>query len=84
MFYDILESTNAFLGYKKKKFKKSKIDNLSKGFTHGFGPKMAILETFFFRQYRSGKCLSPYSRTKKRLSRLKKKQVQKLDELTFY
>ena len=73
-----------FQAIKRRSSKSPKIDNLSKGFTHGFGPKMAILETFFFRQYRSGKCLSPYSKTKKRLCRLKKKQVQKLDELTFY
>ena len=31
---------------------------------------MAIFPTFFFRQYRSAKCLLRYSRTKKRLSRL--------------
>ena len=32
--------------------------------------KNAIFPTFFFRQYRLGKCLLRYSRTKKRLSRL--------------
>ena len=41
--YDILEWKNAFLGYKKRKFKKSK-----KGLTHGFCPKMAIFPTCFF------------------------------------
>ena len=34
-----------------------KIDIFPKGLTHGFGPKMAIFPTFFFRQYRPGKCL---------------------------
>ena len=46
--YDILERKNAFLGYKNKKFKKSKIDIFPKGLTHGFGPKMAIFATFSF------------------------------------
>ena len=70
IFYDILERKNAFLGYKNKKLKKSKIDIFPKGLTHGFGPKMAIFPTFFFRQYRPGKYPLRYSRTKKRLSRL--------------
>ena len=48
---------NAFLSYKNKKFKKSKNEIFPKGLTHGFGPKMAIFPTFFFRQYRPGKCL---------------------------
>ena len=47
--YDILEQKNAFLGYKNKKFIKSKkIDIFQKGLTQGFGPKMAIFLTFFF------------------------------------
>ena len=70
VFYDILESKIAFLGYKNKKFKKSKMAIFPKGLTHGFGLKMDIFATFIFRQYRPGKCLLPYSRTKKRLSRL--------------
>ena len=64
MFYDILEQNNAFLGYKNKKFKKSKIDIFPKGLTNGFGPKMAIFPTFFFWQYRAGKCVLRYSRTR--------------------
>ena len=47
VFYDILERINAFLGYKNKKFKKSKFDTFPKGLTHGFSPKMAIFPTFF-------------------------------------
>ena len=57
VFYDILEQKNAFVDYKKKSLKSRKIDIFSKGLTHGFGPKMAIFPTFFFRQYRQGKCL---------------------------
>ena len=62
VFYDTLERKNAFLGYIKKKFKKSKNWHFSKS------PKMAICQTFFFQQYRPGKYILRYSRTKKRLS----------------
>ena len=50
--------------------KVQKIDVFPKGLIHGYNKKMAIFPTFFFRQYRAGKCLLRYSRTKKRLSRL--------------
>ena len=49
VFYDILERKYAFLGYKNKKFKKSKNWYFPKWLTHGFGPKMAIFPTFFFK-----------------------------------
>ena len=39
---------NAFVGYKNKKFKQWKIDIFPKGLTHGFGPIMAIFQTFSF------------------------------------
>ena len=70
VFYDNVERKNAFLGYKSRSSKSRKMDIFPKGLTHGFGPKMAIFPTFFFRQYTAGKCLLRYSRTKKRLSRL--------------
>ena len=47
VFYDIPEGKNALLGYKNKKFKKSKMADFPKGLTHGFCPKMAIFPTFF-------------------------------------
>ena len=47
-----------------------KINIFPKGLTHGFGPKMAIFPTFFFRQYSPWKCRLWYSRTKKLLSSL--------------
>ena len=46
--------------------------------------KWPYLELFFFSQYRLAKCLLRYSRTKKRLSRLRKQQVQKVQKLTFF
>ena len=61
---------NFFLGYKRRSSKSRKIDIFFKGLTHGFGQEIAIFPTFFFRQYRPGKCLLRYSRAKKSLSRL--------------
>ena len=52
VFYDILERKNTFLGYKNKKFKKSKNWHF---LSHGFCPKIAIFPTIFFRQYTQGK-----------------------------
>ena len=49
VFYDILERKNALLGYKNKKFKKSKnCLFFPRGLTQGLGPKMAIFPTLFF------------------------------------
>ena len=70
VFYDILERKMPFYGIKKRSSKRRTIDIFPKGLTHGFGPKMVIFPSFFFRQYRPGKCLLRYSRAKKRLSRL--------------
>ena len=71
VFYDILERKNSFLGYKNKKFKKSKNWHFSKGVNPWFWSKNGHFSNFFFfRQYRPGKCLLWYSKTKKRLSRL--------------
>ena len=70
VFYDIMKRKNAFLGNKNKKSKKSKNWHFSKGVMPGFASKMAIFPTFLFRQYKPGKCLLCYSRTKKRFSML--------------
>ena len=48
VFYGILQRKNAFVGYKNKKLKQSKIDIFPKGLTRGFGPIMAIFQTFSF------------------------------------
>ena len=71
VFYDILERKNAFLGYKNKQFPKSKNWYFSKKVNPWFWSKTGHFSNrFFFRQYRPGKCLLGYSRTKNRLSRL--------------
>ena len=55
VFYDILERKNAFLRYKKKKFKKSKNWHFSKGVNPWFWSKNGHFSNlFFFRQYRQG------------------------------
>ena len=84
VFYNILKGKNACLGYKNKNFKKSKNWHFSKAVNPWFGPKMAIFPTFLFRQYRPGNCLLRYSRTKKRLSRLLKREVLESEKLTFF
>ena len=55
VFYDILEQKYAFLGYRNKRVKTSKIWIFPKWFIHGFGELMAFFGVFFFRQYRLGK-----------------------------
>ena len=62
VFFDILKRKNAFVGYKNNKFKKSKNWHIFSTF-------------FFFRQYRPGKCVLRYSRTKKRQIRSSKSKI---------
>ena len=83
VFYDTVERKNAFLCYKNNKFKKSKNWHLSKGVNPLFWSKNGHFSNFFFRQYRPGKGLLQYWRTKKRLSRLQKQDLQKVEKLTF-
>ena len=48
VFYDISERKNAFLGYKKEKFKKSKNWHFSKGVNPWFWSKTGHFSNFFF------------------------------------
>ena len=48
VFYDILERKNAFLGYKNKKFKKSKNWHFSKGVNPWFWSKKGHFSQLFF------------------------------------
>ena len=54
-----------FEAIKTRSSKSRKIDFLPNGLTHVIGLKIAVFPTFFLRQYRPGKCLLRYSRTKK-------------------
>ena len=48
------------------KSQKIEIFQIPKGLTHGFGQKLAIFSSFFFRQYRPRKCVLGYFTTKKK------------------
>ena len=67
--YFTTKKTNS-LGYKNKKFKKSKNCHFSKGVTPWFWSKNDHFSNIFFSHYRAGKCLLPYFAKKKQLSRL--------------
>ena len=85
VFYDILERKNTFLRYKNKKFKKSKNWHCCQGVNPWFWSKDGDFSNFLvFKQFKKGKCLLRYSRTKKRLSRLWKQEVEKVEKLTFF
>ena len=66
VFYDILERKNAFLGYKNKKFKKTKNCIFPKGLTHGIGPKMAIISTFLLQAVEARKMSFAIFQTEKK------------------
>ena len=70
VFNDILERKNAFVGYKNKKFKKSKNWHFFKRVNPWLCSKNGHFSYFVFRQFKRGKCLLWYFRTKRRLSRL--------------
>ena len=64
VFYDILERKNAFLGYKNKKFKKSKNRHFSKGVNPWFWSKNGnFSKLFFLGNIVKENGLSRYSRT---------------------
>ena len=65
-------------------FVRQNIHIIPKEVVHGFGPELAIFSTFFFCQYRPAKCVLSYSRTKKRLSWLKKEEVLKFKKWSFF
>ena len=77
VFYDILEQKKAFLRYKNKKFKNSKNWHFSKAVNPWFWTKNGHFSNFFFRQYRPGKRLLRYSRTKKTPFKTIKKEGSK-------
>ena len=83
VFYDIIERKNAFLGYKNKKLKQSKNWHFSKGVYPWFWPKTGHFLNFFFRQYRAGKCIRSYSRTKNAFLGKKNKKFKKSKNLHF-
>ena len=83
VFYNILERKNAFLGYKNNKFKKSNNWDFSKGVDPYFWSKNGHFSTFFFRQYRPGRCVLRHSTLKKRLSSYKNIKFKKSKNWDF-
>ena len=77
VFYDILERKNAFLGYKNKKFEKSKNWHFSKGVNPWFWSHNGHFSTCFVRQYRPGECLFWYSRSENVFLEYKNKMLKK-------
>ena len=75
VFYDILETKKTFLGYKNQKLRKSKKLRFFQRVNPWFWSKNGHFSNFFLSQYRPGKCVLRYSRTKKNLSRLQKHKV---------
>ena len=71
VFYNILVRKNTFLAYKNMKSKKSKNSHFSKGVNPWFWSYNGHFSNFFFnKEYRPGKRLLWYFKTKKHLSRL--------------
>ena len=85
VFYDILERKNSFLGYKNKKFKKSKNWLFSKGVNPWFCSKNGHFSNFFFLgNIGQQNVFYDILERKKRLSKLYKLEVQKVEKLTFF
>ena len=84
VFYDILERKNAFVGYKIRNFKNSKNWHFSKGVNPWLWSKNGHYSNLFFLG-NMGKENVFYDilELKKRPSRLKKQEVQKVEKLTF-
>ena len=85
VFYYILERKNACLGYKKEEFKKSKNWDFSKGVYPCFWSKNGHFSNFFFFGNIGQKnVFYDILEAKKRLSRLKKRGVQKVEKSRFF
>ena len=82
-FHDIQDRKNAFLGHKKN-LKKCKNWQFSKGVTPWLGQKLAFFPAFSFRQIRSRKCGSRYSKKEKTAFLGLKKKVETVKKLEFF
>ena len=66
-----------FYAIKTKSPKNRKIGIFAKGLTDGLVQKWPFFQLFFFKQFRKGKCLLPYSRKKNSFLGYKKKKLKK-------
>ena len=81
--YDILERKKAFLRYKNKKFKKSKNWHFPNWLSHGFGPNMAIIPTFFLGNIGKKNILYDILERKNAFLLYKNKKIKKSKNLHF-
>ena len=77
VFYDILQRKNAFLGYKNKKFKKSKNWHFSKGVNPWFWSKNGHFSNFFLGKIGQENVLSDILERKNAFLGYKKKKSEK-------
>ena len=77
VFYDILERKHALLGYKNKKFKKSKHRQFLKGVNPWFWSKNGHFSNFFFQAIQARKMFSMISQNKKTLFQAIKRRGSK-------
>ena len=86
MSYDILELKERLSRLKQQQVQKvDKLEIFPNGLTHSFGPKMTIFPSFvFLGNIGQENVFLQYSRTKKRLSRPLKQEIQKVEKWTFF
>ena len=84
VFYDILERKDAFLGYKNKKFKKSKNCDFSKGVNPWFWSKNGHFSNFFFLGNIGQENIFYDILERKNAFLGYKKNVPKVEKLTFF
>ena len=84
VFYDILERKDAFLGFKNKKFKKSKNLHFTKGVNPLFWSTKDHFSNFFLGNIGQEKVFCGIVEQKKSFSRLQKQEVQKIEKLIFF
>ena len=73
-----------FQAIKTSSWKSRKIDIFPKGLVHGFGRKLAIFPPFFLGSIGQENVFYDILERKRRLSRLQKQEVQKVEKLTFF
>ena len=79
VFHDTLERKNAFLGYKNKKFKKSKNGSFSKGASPWFWSKSISFSILLFRQKNARKkCFTIFYKEKTSFYALKSSPIDEL------
>ena len=66
VFYHILEPKTPLQTIKTISSKSRKNEIFPQGLVHAFSQKLAIFPSFYFWYYRHGKCVLPYSKTKKK------------------